>query len=60
MDFNKILSVIIVITVASTGILALLLVIVIDRLREVIDVLRGFRQDFTSIRRDVKYIERKV
>ena len=60
MDFNKILTVIIAVTIASAGILSILLVLVIDKLEEAIDILKSFRQDFTSIRRDVKYIERKV
>lgn len=57
---EKILGTILAVFFASTAILGVLIVVVIDRLREVIECLNIIKRTLDPIRRDVKDIERKV
>lgn len=54
MDFNKILSVIIVVTLASTGIFGILLVLIIDKLGGVIDSLISINTNLRNIHNDTR------
>lgn len=57
---EKILGTIIAVLFMSTAILGVLIIIAIDKLREVIECLNIIKRTLDPIRRDVKDIERKV